>query len=108
MKFNGRLLIIGCGSVSQCEIPLVLDLIEMSADKITIMDLVDNKARVKDALKRGVKYDMKRLTRENYQTMLPEDVSAGDMIIDLAWNIEAVAILQWCRENKILYVNTSV
>ena len=108
MKFNGRLLIIGCGSVSQCAIPLVLDLIEMPANKITIMDFVDNKHRVQDALKRGVKYDMKRLTRENYKTLLPEYVTAGDMVIDLAWNIEAVAILQYCRDNQILYVNTSV
>ena len=36
MKFNGKLLIIGCGSVSQCAIPLVLKLIEMPPDKITI------------------------------------------------------------------------
>ena len=30
------------------------------------------------------------------------------MIMDLAWNIECRAILQWCRDNRVLYVNTSV
>ena len=49
-KFKGKLLIIGCGSVSQCAVPLVLQLIDMPAPHITIMDFVDNRARVKDAL----------------------------------------------------------
>jgi homospermidine synthase len=108
MKFKGRLLIIGCGSVSQCAIPIVLRLIEMPADKITIMDFVDNRARVQEAIKKGVKYVFDRVTMENYKTLLAQYVGPGDMIMDLAWNIEAIALLQWCRDNQILYVNTSV
>ncbi len=47
MKFDGKIMIIGCGSVSQCAIPLILRFFEMPADRITIMDFVDNRARVK-------------------------------------------------------------
>jgi len=108
MKFNGRLLIIGCGSVSQCAIPIVLKLIEMPADKITIMDFVDNRSRVKDALDKGVNYVIDRVTVKNFTKLLGEYVGPGDMIIDLAWNIDCIAMVQWCRINKILYVNTSV
>lgn len=108
MKFNGKLLIIGCGSVSQCAIPLVLDLIEMPVSKITIMDYVDNRHRVKPAISRGVKYVFEKVTKENFKTLLPKYVGPGDLIIDLAFNIEAVAIIQWCHDNRILYVNTSV
>lgn len=108
MKFSGRLLIIGCGSVSQCAIPLVLRLIKMPAGKITVMDFVDNRHRIKDALKKGVKYMMERVTAENYKELLAKYVGPGDMIIDLAWNIDCNAIVQWCRDNQILYANTSV
>ena len=108
MKFNGRLLIIGCGSVSQCAIPLVLKLIDMDPKKITVMDFVDNRSRIKDALDKGVKYTMEKVTQDNYMQLLSKYVGAGDMIIDLAWNIDCIAIVQWCRENKILYANTSV
>ena len=108
MKFNGKLLIIGCGSVSQCAIPLVLKLIEMPANKITIMDFVDNRHRVKDALDRGVNYAMGKITPENYTELLGKYVGPGDMIIDLAWNIDCVAMVRWCRDNKVLYANTSV
>ena len=108
MKFDGRLLIIGCGSVSQCAVPLVLKFIDMPAKNITIMDFVDNRPRVKDALDRGVHYVFDRVTEENYQELLARYVGAGDLIIDLAWNIECNAMLQWCRDRQVLYVNTSV
>lgn len=108
MKFNGKLLIIGCGSVSQCAIPLVLRHFEMPAEKITIMDFVDNRDRVKEALQRGVNYVMDRLTLGNYKKTLAQYVGQGDMIIDLAWNIETLSIVQWCRDHQVLYVNTSV
>ncbi len=108
MKFNGKILIIGCGSVSQCAIPLVLKHIEMPAKNVTIMDFVDNRARVKEALDKGVSYVMKRVTKENYEKLLAEYVGPGDLIIDLAWNIACNAMLQWCRDKQVLYVNTSV
>ena len=108
MKFDGKILIIGCGSVSQCAIPLILKMIEMPANRVTIMDFVDNRARVKDALDRGVNYVMNRVTKENYEKLLAEYVGPGDLIVDLAWNIQGTAMLQWCRDNKVLYVNTSV
>ncbi|MGB2706066.1 MAG: saccharopine dehydrogenase C-terminal domain-containing protein, partial [Candidatus Omnitrophota bacterium] len=108
MKFNGKLLVIGCGSVSQCAIGLILRLIEMPANKITIMDFVDNRARVKDALDKGVKYVTDRITRDNFTRLLKKYVGPGDMIIDLAWNIDCIAMVQWCHLNNILYVNTSV
>ncbi|MCM8775476.1 MAG: saccharopine dehydrogenase NADP-binding domain-containing protein [Candidatus Omnitrophica bacterium] len=108
MKFDGRLLIIGCGSVSQCAVPLVLRFFEMPADRITIMDFVDNRARVQDALAHGVRYVFDRVTETNYQELLAKYAGPGDMIIDLAWNIETCAILRWCRERGVLYANTSV
>ena len=108
MKFQGKLLVIGCGSVSQCALPLVLKLIGMPGKNITIMDFVDNRSRVRDVLDQGVNYVMDRITRENYSQLLAKYVGAGDMIIDLAWNIDCCAMLQWCRDNQVLYVNTSV
>ena len=108
MKFDGKLLIIGCGSVSQCAIPLVLKLIEMPAKNITIMDFVDNRSRVEDAIKQGVTYTMERITKDNYKELLSKYVRRGDMIIDLAWNIDCNAIVQWCRDGEVLYVNTSI
>jgi len=108
MKFDGKLLIIGCGSVSQCAIPLILKLINMPPKNITIMDFVDNRHRVKGALDKGVNYTMERIVEENYKELLGKYVGPGDMIIDLAWNIDCNATVEWCRNNKVLYANTSI
>ncbi|HNV86507.1 MAG TPA: saccharopine dehydrogenase C-terminal domain-containing protein [Candidatus Omnitrophota bacterium] len=108
MEFKGKLLIIGCGAVSQCAIPLVLRLISMPAKNITVMDFLDNRHRVKEALGRGVNYVFERVTQENYRELLGKYVGPGDMIIDLAWNIACTDIVQWCHEHQVLYVNTSV
>ena len=108
MQFKGKILVIGCGSVSQCAIPLILKLIDAPPKNITIMDFADNRARVRDSLDKGVKYVISRVTPENYDKLLKKYAGRGDLIIDLAWNIECIAMLQWCRDNHVLYVNTSV
>lgn len=108
MEFKGKILVIGCGSVSQCAVPLVLKLIDALPENITIMDFTDNRTRVKESLNKGVKYVIERITPQNYGTLLKKYVGRGDLIIDLAWNIDCIAMLQWCRENLVLYVNTSV
>jgi homospermidine synthase len=107
-RFNGKILIIGCGGVSQCAIPIVLKLIDVPPKNVTIMDFIDNRARVKDSLKKGVKYVFDRVTEKNYKKLLAQYVGPGDLIIDLAWNIDCRAITSWCRENEVIYVNTSV
>jgi len=66
---------------------LVLKLIEMPAQNVTIMDFADNRGRVKDALSKGVRYVIDRVTPENYKKLLAQYAGPGDMIIDLAWNI---------------------
>lgn len=108
INFSGKILIIGCGSVSQCAIPLVLRHIKMPAENVTIMDYVDNRVRVEESLAQGVNYVSGRVKKDNYKELLAKYVGKGDMIIDLAWNIECIAMLEWCRENEVLYVNTSV
>ena len=80
MKFAGKILIIGCGSVSQCAIPLVLKLVDMPASRITILDFADNRSKVQDALDRGVKYVNGKITPENYKSELSKHVGPGDMI----------------------------
>jgi len=41
-------------------------------------------------------------------SLLGKYVGPGDVLVDLAWNIDACEILQWCHDHGVLYVNTSV
>lgn len=107
-KFNGKVLVLGCGSVSQCTLPLLLKHLEMPPEKITIFDMVDNRDKVKDVLAKGVKYVIDKIEIHNMGEKLAQYVGPGDLLIDLAWNIGCTDILQWCHDNQVLYINTSV
>ena len=44
--FNGRILMLGCGSVGQCTLPLLLRHIDMPADRVTVMDFDDVRPKI--------------------------------------------------------------
>ena len=106
--FKGSILVIGCGSVSQCTLPLLPQLLDVPYERITVIDFVDNRARIKELLERGVTYVQQRITPDNLVEILGQYLKAGDILIDLAWNIETIEMLEWCRERSVLFINTSV
>lgn len=103
-----RTLVLGCGSVAQCAIPLLVRDFGFPATSIHIVDFRDNRHRIADMLKLGVTYEQDRVTRDNLDQFLSARCSAGDILLDLAWNIDAPTILQWCRDHGVRYLNTSV
>jgi homospermidine synthase len=103
-----RILVLGCGSVAQCTLPLIISELGIEPSRIRIVDFVDNRARVADLLAAGVTYETGHVTPNNLDSFLAERVGSGDMIVDVAWNIDNATILQWCRDHGVRYVNTSV
>ncbi|HPM42259.1 MAG TPA: saccharopine dehydrogenase C-terminal domain-containing protein [Candidatus Omnitrophota bacterium] len=108
MEFGNKVLIIGYGSVSQCTLPILLKHIKIPYKNITIIDFEDKRKALEPWTKRGVKYFREKITPINMAKELAKHVSSGGLVIDLAWNIGCADILQWCHDNKVLYVNTSV
>ena len=106
-RFQGRILVLGAGSVAQCVIPLLLEHL-VDAKQMTIVDQRDNRSRVKGALDSGATYIQDQVTKENLSSFLSHHLNAGDFLLDLAWNIDANAIIQWAHDNDVLYLNTSV
>lgn len=108
IKFDQRLLILGCGAVSQCTLPLVLKHIDMPRDRITVVDIEDRRDTIAEALKQGVRFVKERVTQDRYQEQLGKYLKPGDIFIDLAWNLGCTDLLEWCYRNNVRYLNTSV
>jgi len=108
VEFRNKVLIIGYGSVSRCTLPLLLKHITIPLENITIIDIEDKSAELSDWTARGIRFFQKRVTPENLDSVLSGYLSAGSLLIDLSWNIDCCAILKWCHDNKVLYLNTSV
>lgn len=106
--FKGKILIIGCGGVARCTLPLLIKHIHVPASHITIIDPIDHRNKITNMLERGVHYDLVKITPDNLDDVLSRYVCAGDLIVDLAYSIDAIEILSWCNAHDVLYLNTSV
>ena len=108
MPFGGRVLVLGCGSVSQCLQPLLLRHLDMDLTKITVMDFEDMRHTIPDSIAAGVNYAQEYVTPRNMAMLLQKYVGPGDLLIDVAWNIDTGDIIQWCHDHNVMYLNTSV
>jgi len=108
INFNNNILIIGYGSVSRCTLPIFLEHIQVSLDKVTIIDFEDKSEELKKFTDKGIKFRQIEITQQNLDTVLSEYVGNDGVLVDLAWNIGANDIIQWCHDHNTLYVNTSV
>jgi homospermidine synthase len=106
--FTGKILVLGCGSVSQCTFPLLARHLDMPMNKITVMDFMDEREKIIEVLKAGVNFEQGKVTRENMENILRKYVGPRDILIDLSWNIDALTIIRWCHENEVRYINSSV
>lgn len=106
--FSGRILVLGCGSVGQCTVPLLLRHLDMPAERITVMDFADVRPKIIESLQAGVAFRQMKVTPNDYAAIFSQHVGAGDLIVDLSWNVETLAVLEWCGEHDVRYINTSV
>jgi len=106
-EFNKRILFVGYGAVAECTLPILFKHIKVPAKNVTIMDFEDRSGKLARWTTKGVRFVRDRVTEENMGAILAKYVGAGDLVIDLAWNIDACEILQWCHDHGVLYINTS-
>ncbi|MCU0463183.1 MAG: saccharopine dehydrogenase NADP-binding domain-containing protein [Anaerolineae bacterium] len=107
IPFSGRVLLLGCGSVSQCLQPLLLKHLDMDFSQFTVMDMLDYRDKAADLVAAGAQFVQHQITPANLDETLATYLGKGDLLIDLAWSIEVTDIVQWCHDHDVLYVNTA-
>ena len=105
---NKRVLFLGYGAVARCALPIFMRHFRVRHDNITVLDFEDRSDALKPWTAQGVRFVVQRITPENLGAELARHVAAGDLLIDLAWNIDCCEIVQWCHDHGVLYLNTSV
>ena len=107
IEFKNKVLFVGYGAVAECTLPILFKHLKVPAKNVTVMDFENRAAKLKPWTAKGVRFVRDRVTEENMGRLLAKHVGAGDLLIDLAWNIDALEILQWCRDHGVMYINTS-
>jgi homospermidine synthase len=106
VKFPGRIVFVGFGSIGQGVLPLILRHIGTSSDRITIVT-AENKGQ-SEAEQFGVKFVKTALTPENYRQVLEPLLSAGDFLLNLSVDVSSVALVGLARERGALYLDTCI
>ena len=103
-----NILVIGYGSVGQAIIPLLLERIPF--DKMTVLEVGENAAIFKQrlALHKNITYIKSEIVQGNLDETLSKYVKAGDLLVNVSLNIDGIAIVEWCLQNGILYIDTSI
>jgi homospermidine synthase len=108
VPFNGRILMIGFGSVGHCTMPLLLRHFDMPADRITVVDADDHRAAIEPYRKQGVRYVLQPITPDNMAEVLGAHVEAGGLVLNLSVNVSSIAVMDWCRRHGVLYLDTCI
>lgn len=108
IEFSRRVLFVGYGAVAHCTLPILLDHVKVPLKNITVLDFEDRSADLHPWVEKGLHWVREQIRPDNLAQVLSRFVSAGDIIIDLAWNIDCCEILQWCHDHGVMYLNTSV
>src|SRR5271163_2300241 len=96
VKFAGKILFVGFGSIGQGVLPLILRHIGISADRISIVTAED--AGRGEAEQFGIKFVKSRLTRDNYRQVLQPLLGSGDFLLNLSVDVSSVALMLLARE----------
>src|SRR5882672_5221844 len=106
VKFAGKIVFVGFGSIGQGVLPLILRHIGTSSDRITIVT-AENSGR-SEAEQFGVKFVKTALSRENYRQVLGGLLDAGDFLLNLSVDVSSVALVELARERGALYLDTCI
>lgn len=105
-NFNGKILIIGLGSVGQGTLPLILKHFDTKLEDIIIVTADERGRDV--AEKYGVRFIIEPLVPENYEKVVLSHVERGDFILNASVDVSSAALIELCQRNGILYLDTCV
>jgi homospermidine synthase len=105
-KFTGQLIMVGCGSIGQAMLPLLLRHLEIAASQISIMAADDRGADI--AREYDVDHTLCPLTRSNYRAVLGSRLHRGDFLLNLSVDVSSLALIELCHERGALYQDTCI
>jgi homospermidine synthase len=106
VAFSGRLVMLGFGSIGQGVLPLILRHVAIDPSRITIVTGHERGRAVAEEY--GVRFEVTPITRDNMHDVLRPMLSRGDFLLNLSVDVSSVALVQLCREQDALYLDTCV
>lgn len=106
IAFDGRLVVVGFGSIGQGVMPLILRHIDIDPTRITIITADERGHDV--ANEYGLRFINHALTQEDYRPRLSAMLGKGDFLLNLSVDVSSVALVELCRDLGTLYLDTCI
>jgi homospermidine synthase len=106
VTFNGRMVIVGFGSIGQGVLPLLLRHIDMKPSQITIVTAEERGHE--EARELGIRFILERLTRETYAQVLEPLLGPGDFLVNVSVEVSSLALIELSRKRGALYLDTCI
>ena len=105
-KPQGRIVILGFGSVGQTVLPLVLRHFDIDSHNVIVVDKKQHS--LFDKYRPVVPFVHQEVTRDNIDRVLSKLLHPGDLLINVSLNIDGIEIVQWCLDHDVMYLDTSI
>ena len=106
VAFHSRLVMLGFGSIGQGVLPLILRHIDMPADRMAIISGDERGRNV--AAEHGISFHVRPLNRANFHEILTPLLKAGDFLLNLSVDVSSVALIAFCQQHDVLYLDTCI
>ncbi|MGH6980349.1 MAG: saccharopine dehydrogenase NADP-binding domain-containing protein, partial [Stellaceae bacterium] len=106
LKFTGRMVIVGFGSIGQGVLPLFLRHLDIAPSQITIVTAEERGHD--EALSLGVKFVVSPLTRDNFRAVLAPLLGTGDVLVNVSVDVSSLALVEFCFAQGALYLDTCI
>jgi len=106
VAFNGRLVMLGFGSIGQGVLPLILRHIDIPRENITIVTAEPRGREV--AAEYGITFIERAVTRDTMRDLLVPRLSKGDFLLNLSVDVSSVELMKLCQSLDALYLDTVV
>ena len=104
--FAGRVLMIGCGSVGQTVLPLLIRELALDPDRIAVLAADGRGREIATAL--GVGFEIAPLTGDNLVPLLGSRLHAGDFLLNLSVEVSSLELLRFAAARGVLYLDTGI
>jgi len=106
VRYQGRLVFVGFGSVGQGTLPLILRHIDMPRERVSIIT-ADDRGR-QEAEHYGVKFTVNPLQRDNYRAILDPLLGKGDFLLNLSVDVSSATLIEYCLQRGVMYLDTCI
>ena len=102
-----RILFVGYGTIAQALTPVLFDLYpDLDPHNVSAIAADDRGAAI--AHRFGIGIAVNPLTKENLHAALEGRLGPGDLMLNLSVEVATVALIDWCQERSVLYLDTCV